>query len=185
MDGADAFLTTPKNFGLKYIFGTPGTTEAPLLDRLAVDGNLRYILALHESVAVAMADGLAKAGGGPGVVSVHTTVGTANSMGMLINAFADRVPVILAAGLKDPPGTGHGRFLRCAHPGDGLDQTVHQVVLAGLNGGPPRTGDGQSPALDLEPATGAGIPGHSGGLLGPPGQGGRSCQGIDRSRGPG
>jgi benzoylformate decarboxylase len=121
MDGGEAFLTTLKNFGVKYIFGTPGTTEAPLLDRLAADGELRYVLALHESVAVGMADGLARAGGGPGVANVHTTVGTANSLGMLINSFADEVPVVLTAGLKDHRALGTGVF--CEAPSQVTDLT--------------------------------------------------------------
>lgn len=70
--------------GVNYIFGVPGTTEIALMDAFAAQEDLQFVLTLHESVAVAMADGLARATGTPAVVSVHATVGTANTLGMLI-----------------------------------------------------------------------------------------------------
>ena len=138
MDGAQAFVATLKNAGVKYVFGLPGTTEAALIDRLAVDEHLQYLLALHESVAVGMADGFARASGNPAVVSVHTTAGTANGLGMLINSFADGVPVLLTAGLKDHRALGTGVF--CDAPVQVTDITRQytkwswQVLSAGCLG---------------------------------------------------
>lgn len=96
--------------GVKYLFGNPGTTEVALLNELGNNSNLEFILALHESVAVAMADGYARASGNPGVVCVHTAVGTANTLGMTINAFTDYSPVVIFAGIKDSRGLGSGIF---------------------------------------------------------------------------
>lgn len=109
--GVTAFLKTLENAGIEYIFGTPGTTEVPLLDEMAGFPKIKYLLALHESIAAGMADGYARVSGKPGVVSVHTTVGTANTLGMVINAFAGDSPVIVTAGIKDSRALGTGVFL--------------------------------------------------------------------------
>lgn len=95
--------------GVKYLFGNPGTTEIALLNELD-NSNLEFMLTLHESVALAMADGYARASGSPGVVCVHTAVGTANTLGMTVNAYTDYSPVVIFAGIKDSRGLGSGIF---------------------------------------------------------------------------
>jgi benzoylformate decarboxylase len=87
--------------GVGYIFGNPGTTEIPLLDTLARFPTLRYVLALHESVAVAMADGYARCTGRVAVASVHAAPGSANALGMLLNARRDGTPLLVLAGQLD------------------------------------------------------------------------------------
>lgn len=94
-------MATLRAHGVKTFFGLPGSTEAPLLEAIRADGSMRYVLSLHESVAVAMADGYARALGRPAVVGLHTTVGTMNGMSQLFNAASDGVPVVLTAGHKD------------------------------------------------------------------------------------
>lgn len=82
--------------GLTTLFGNPGSNELPFLKGFPSD--FRYILALHEGVAVGMADGYAQATGRPPVVSLHAAAGTGNGMGALANAFAAHTPMILLAG---------------------------------------------------------------------------------------
>ena len=41
--------------GVERIFGNPGTTESPLLDSLAAYPTIKYVTALHESVALCAA----------------------------------------------------------------------------------------------------------------------------------
>src|ERR1044072_1123629 len=53
--GKQAFLEILKQEGVELMFGNPGTTELPLMDGLAREPKIRYILALQESVAIAMA----------------------------------------------------------------------------------------------------------------------------------
>ena len=96
--------------GIQYIFGNPGTTEMGLLKALQCSPSPRYILALHETVAAGMADGYGRAAKLPGVACVHTTVGTANALGMTINAFADYTPLVIVAGLKDNRVLGTDAF---------------------------------------------------------------------------
>jgi len=87
--------------GVEYVFGNPGTTELPLMDGLQDTPQLKYILALQEASAVAMADGYARATGKPSFVNVHIAGGLANSISMLYNAFRGGTPLILTAGQSD------------------------------------------------------------------------------------
>jgi benzoylformate decarboxylase len=87
-----------KQEGVELIFGNPGTTELPLMDALAREKQLRYILGLQEAAVMAMADGYAQASGKPCAVSVHVAPGLGNAMGMLYNAREAGSPVIVTAG---------------------------------------------------------------------------------------
>ncbi|WP_030688629.1 thiamine pyrophosphate-binding protein [Streptomyces sp. NRRL B-1347] len=83
--------------GVRHLFGNPGTVEQGLLD-VARDSAVGYVLALHESVAVAMADGYARAAQRPGVVQLHSAVGLGNAIGMLYQARRGGSPLVVLAG---------------------------------------------------------------------------------------
>jgi benzoylformate decarboxylase len=99
--GIHAMLEMLAGYGVRYLFGNPGTTELPLMDALADDQRIRYILALQEVPVVAMADGYAQASRSPGVINVHISCGLGNAMGMLYNAYRANTPLILTAGQQD------------------------------------------------------------------------------------
>ena len=99
--GAHAFIGTLKANGIDTIFGLPGSTEAPLLEALRADAEMRYVLTLQETVTVAMADGYARAGNRVGVVGLHTTVGTMNGLSQIYNAARDNSAIVVTAGNKD------------------------------------------------------------------------------------
>ena len=80
------------------IFGNPGTTELPLMDALAGEHQLRYILALQEAPAMSMADGYAQASGQCAVVNLHAAPGLGNAMGMLYDAQKAGSPILVTAG---------------------------------------------------------------------------------------
>jgi benzoylformate decarboxylase len=101
LSGKQAFLQILKQEGVEIMFGNPGTTELPLMDGLAREPEIRYILALQESVAIAMADGYAQASGKLAAVNVHTSPGLGNSMGMLYDAMHSGAPILLTAGQHD------------------------------------------------------------------------------------
>jgi benzoylformate decarboxylase len=86
---------------VEYIFGNPGSTELPLMDVLAGQKEIQYILGLHEGVAVAMADGYAQASGRLAVLNVHISPGLGNAMGMLYDAYKAGSPLLLTAGQHD------------------------------------------------------------------------------------
>jgi benzoylformate decarboxylase len=78
------------------IFGNPGSTEMAFLNDLPAD--FRYILGLHEGAVVAMADGYAQATGTPTLVNLHSAPGVGNAMGSIVNARANRSPLVITAG---------------------------------------------------------------------------------------
>jgi glyoxylate carboligase len=64
--GAAVLLEVLKSEGARYVFGNPGTTELPLIDALVDAPDIRYVLALQEASAVAMADGCLSRSAGAG-----------------------------------------------------------------------------------------------------------------------
>ncbi|MFE9203843.1 benzoylformate decarboxylase [Micromonospora sp. NPDC007230] len=82
--------------GLTTVFGNPGSTEEPFLRDFPAD--FRYVHALQEAAAVAMADGYAQATGRPAHVNLHTAPGTGNGMGNLVTAWHNKTPLIVSAG---------------------------------------------------------------------------------------
>src|SRR5207249_2266240 len=101
LGGIHAFLDLLAGFGVRHIFGNPGTTEMPLNDALVGDRRFQYILGLQEVPVMAMADGYAMASGGLGVVNLHISCGLGNAMGMLYNAWREGTPLIVTAGQQD------------------------------------------------------------------------------------
>ena len=101
LSGKRAFLELLKQEGVAIVFGNPGTTELPLMDALAAESELRYVLALQEAGVMSMADGYAQASGGLAVVNVHVAPGLGNAMGMLYNARKSGAPILVTAGQHD------------------------------------------------------------------------------------
>ena len=99
--GSEALLQMLIDAGVKYIFGNPGTTELPLMDALAAEPRLNYVLGLQEVPVMAMADGYAQAARSVAVVNLHISCGLGNAMGMLYNAWQEGTPLIVTAGQQD------------------------------------------------------------------------------------
>ncbi|OJW25989.1 MAG: hypothetical protein BGO51_08580 [Rhodospirillales bacterium 69-11] len=98
MPGKTALLELLKQEGVRVMFGNPGTTELPLMDALAGDQAMRYVLALQEAPAMGMADGYAQASGQLACVNLHVAPGLGNAMGMLYDAQKAGAPIIVTAG---------------------------------------------------------------------------------------
>jgi benzoylformate decarboxylase len=101
LSGKRAFLELLKQEGVEVLFGNPGTTELPLMDALAVDNELRYVLGLQEAAVMAMADGYAQASGKLAAVNLHVAPGLGNAMGMLYDAQKAGAPLLVTAGQHD------------------------------------------------------------------------------------
>ena len=99
--GAEVLLEVLKSEGVEYLFGNPGTTELSLMDALLRAPALKYILALQEASAVAMADGYAQAARRPAFLNLHTYGGLGHGMGNLLNASVSRTPLVVTAGQQD------------------------------------------------------------------------------------
>lgn len=84
--------------GMRYMFGNPGTVEQGFLDALWEYPELKYILSLHESVAVMMADGYARCTHKPTLVQIHSTPGLGNAIGALYQAMRGHSPLVVIGG---------------------------------------------------------------------------------------
>ncbi len=84
--------------GITYMFGNPGTVEQGFLDAVEDFPEFRYILTLQETIAVAVADGYARATHKPAVVQLHSGVGLGNGIGMMYQAKRGHAPLVVIAG---------------------------------------------------------------------------------------
>jgi benzoylformate decarboxylase len=105
LTGRSAFLRLLVDEGVTHLFGNPGTTELPIMEAVPDFPQLRYVLGLHESVVVAMADGFARASHRLTAANVHVAPGLGNAMGALYNAQFSGSPILLTAGQQEQ---GHG-----------------------------------------------------------------------------
>lgn len=103
--GRSAFLALLKDEGITHLFGNPGTTELPIMHALKEHPDLTYVMAMQESLVVAMADGFSRASGKLVACNVHVAPGLGNAMGSLFNASFTGTPMILTAGQQEQ---GHG-----------------------------------------------------------------------------
>lgn len=98
LSGKRAFFEQLLADGVGCIFGNPGTTEQGIIDLLPDYPSISYYLALHESVAVGMADFYARATRKPALVQLHIAPGLGNGIGMLYNAMKGRSPLVVYVG---------------------------------------------------------------------------------------
>src|SRR5471030_758711 len=103
--GRSAFLALLKDEGITHLFGNPGTTELPIMHALKDHPDLTYVMAMQESLVVAIADGFSRASGRLVACNVHVAPGLGNAMGALYNAKFTGTPMILTAGQQEQ---GHG-----------------------------------------------------------------------------
>jgi len=99
--GKQVFMDTLVGEGVDFIFGNPGTTELPLIESLNDYPQIDYIMALHEAVAVTMADAYAQVSGNVAVANLHVGPGLGNGLGSLYNAWEGQTPLIVTAGQQD------------------------------------------------------------------------------------
>src|SRR6202051_2259761 len=105
ISGRSAFLALLKDEGITHLFGNPGTTELPIMHALKEHPDLTYVMAMQESLVVAIADGFSRASGRLVACNVHVAPGLGNAMGSLYNAHFTGTPMILTAGQQEQ---GHG-----------------------------------------------------------------------------
>ncbi len=94
---ARAYLEVAAAHGIEYVFGLPGTSGQEFIGTIADQEKLRFILGLHETCVVSMADGHARMTGRPSLAQVSTLPGSANAIGALYDAYRDRSPVVVTS----------------------------------------------------------------------------------------
>jgi benzoylformate decarboxylase len=94
---SQAYLEVAVDHGVEYVFGLPGTSGQEFIGTIADQERVRFVLALHETCVVSMADGHARVTGSPSLAQVSTLPGSANAVGALYDAYRDRSPVIVTS----------------------------------------------------------------------------------------
>ncbi len=101
---------TLKLWDVKYVFGNTGAYEAGFVDALVDFPDIHYVLGLQEGSVMAMADGYARITGQTSFVNIHSITGTANALGLIVNAWADSSPVVVSVGMSERSGENLGVF---------------------------------------------------------------------------
>jgi benzoylformate decarboxylase len=83
-------------FGIKKVFGNPGSTELPFLSDWPDD--IDYVLGLQEASVVGIADGYAQATRNAGFVNLHSAAGVGNALGNIYTAHRNQTPLVITAG---------------------------------------------------------------------------------------
>lgn len=125
---ADYLVERVKAQGVDTVFGLPGSALGPLLERVLRDDDLRFVMARHESGAVAMADGYARASGRLGVAMVTAGPGALNALNHLTVASTDNSSVLLITGQVARTGSGRGAFQESGEEGVDVNAVYRACV---------------------------------------------------------
>jgi len=99
---SDYMVDVIRALGIEYVAANPGSSFEALHESIINYGenrNPELLTALHEESAVAMAHGYAKAEGKPMGAILHGVIGIQHAAMAIYNAYCDRVPVFLMAGV--------------------------------------------------------------------------------------
>jgi benzoylformate decarboxylase len=91
-----ATLDLLRAFGIRKVFGNPGSTELPFLSDWPDD--IDYVLGLQEASVIGMADGYAQATRNAGFVNLHSAAGVGNALGNIYTAYRNHTPLVITAG---------------------------------------------------------------------------------------
>ena len=91
-----ATLDLLRSFGIRKVFGNPGSTELPFLSDWPDD--IDYVLGLQEASVIGMADGYAQATRNAGFVNLHSAAGVGNALGNIYTAHRNQTPLVITAG---------------------------------------------------------------------------------------
>ena len=109
--GSDYMVDVFRALDIEYCASNCGSSFDGLQETMVNYGANRlpeFLTCLHEESAVAMAHGYAKIAGKPMMALFHGTVGLQHAAMAIYNAYVDRVPVYMAAGLDyDGPVSAH------------------------------------------------------------------------------
>ncbi|MCU1339866.1 MAG: thiamine pyrophosphate enzyme domain protein TPP-binding [Bryobacterales bacterium] len=107
--GSDYMCDVIKALGIEYVSFNPGSSFEGLHESLInyTKNNPEIITCTHEENAVAMAHGYAKACGKPMLALLHGTIGVQHAAMAIYNAYGDRVPIVMIAGVGDTAVPAH------------------------------------------------------------------------------
>ena len=109
MKGSRALLKMLEDKGVETMFGYPGGQVIPIFDEI-LNSTVKHVLVRHEQCAAHMADGYARASGGPGVCLATSGPGATNLVTGVATAYSDSVPLIVLTGQVATRVLGMGAF---------------------------------------------------------------------------
>ncbi len=141
--GSDYLVDVLRALDIEYCASNCGSSFEGLQESIVNHGGNRrpeFLTCLHEESAVAMAHGYAKIAGKPMMALLHGTIGIQHASMAIYNAYCDRVPVYLMAGLDyDGPVAAHNatdmaalvrHFVKWDHQPDSLAELGQSAVRA-------------------------------------------------------
>ena len=96
--GADVLIEQLERYGVRHIFGMPGSHSTAIYDAIGRGGSIATVLARNEQAGAFMADGYARVTGIPGVVCTTAGPGATNALTGVAEAWADSIPILLLSG---------------------------------------------------------------------------------------
>ncbi len=126
---ADGIVAQLVVLGVKTVYGIPGDSNLPLIEAIRADGRIRFVLTRHEETAAFMASAHGKVTGDLGVCISIAGPGATNLITGLIDAAADRSPVLAIVGQVPEVYLGSEAFqeidqLELLHPFAAFAETV-------------------------------------------------------------
>ncbi len=115
LTGGELTAELLRDWDVRYVFGLGGSEEVGFLDALVDRLDLQYVQALHEGSVMAMADGYARASGQTSFVNLHSVAGLGYALAPLVDAFKDRIPIVITAGRQSTPLRGQNAFLEAVN----------------------------------------------------------------------
>ena len=98
-NGADVLVESLRHFGVRHLFGMPGSHSTTIYDAIARrPGLIETILIRNEQAGAFAADGYARVTGRPGVVCTTAGPGATNALSGVAECWADSVPILLVSG---------------------------------------------------------------------------------------
>ncbi|RPA57289.1 thiamine pyrophosphate-binding protein [Gordonia oryzae] len=127
---AHHILAVGRAHGVHTVFGVHGANIEDLFAAGQTMG-IPMVVAKHEFAAGAMADGVARMTGGPGMVVTTSGGGALNVVAALAESYDSRVPVLAVIGAPPTTLTARGAFQDMLDPPDTIDLAA---VLGGVTG---------------------------------------------------
>lgn len=115
MTGGELMAELLVDWNVSYVFGLGGSEEVGFLDALVDRLSLQYVHGLHEACVMAMADGYSRATGDTPIMNLHSVAGAGYALAPMVNAFKDRIPVVVTVGRQSTDIRGTNAFLEAVN----------------------------------------------------------------------
>lgn len=116
-------------WGIKYVFGLPGTSSLGVVDAVRKNKNLKYVQVRHEQTAAFMASAYGKLVGHPAACLTVAGPGATNLATGLYDASLDHAPVLALTGMLKRQLIGPGSFQEIEQQSFFEPITVYNKVL--------------------------------------------------------